>query len=47
MNRRTLREIAAALVVAALVYAPILLVNVRAQGGQSAQGEAFRISSAC
>ena len=31
MNRRTVKEIAAALVVAALVYAPVLLVNLRAQ----------------
>jgi hypothetical protein len=31
MNRHTVREIAAALVVAAIVYAPVLLVNVRAQ----------------
>jgi hypothetical protein len=29
MNRRTVREIAATVVVAALVYAPVLLVNVR------------------
>ena len=38
MNRRTLREIAAAVVVAALAYAPVLLVNVRAQSGQGTQG---------
>ncbi len=32
MNRRTLREIAAAVVVAAVVYSPLLLANLRAQG---------------
>jgi hypothetical protein len=32
MNRHTVREIAAALVVAAVVYAPVLLVSLRAQG---------------
>ena len=31
MNRRTLREIAAAVVVAALVYSPVLLAHLRAQ----------------
>jgi hypothetical protein len=41
MNRHTLREIAAAVLVAALVYSPVLLVHLRAQSaqsGQSAQG---------
>ena len=37
MNRRTLREITAALVVVALVGSPIMLVGTRAQSGQSAQ----------
>ena len=35
MNRRTVKEIAAAAIVAVLVYAPVLLVNLRAQSAQT------------
>ena len=44
MNRHIVREIAAALVVVALVGSPVLLVNARAQ---NAPGGVSRISSAC